>query len=221
MGIHIVREGEHLPGIAAAAGLSSIKPIVDHPNNAELFKLRANPNVLAVGDQVFVPDRETKTEEGNTEQRHPFQAIFQPLVLRIKILDLGGRTVTRNCTITTPVFGEQTPLEKDGVFETPISANDNTGTMKFGDASPDDPARRYHLVIGGLQDEKTPAGMRERLNNLGYFAGFSTTINEDQFNWAIEEFKCDFRTKHGFKTVKDVPEEREKVQKALVKEHGV
>src|SRR6185436_2277587 len=109
-------------------------------------KKRANPNVLAVGDEVFVPERETKSEEGNTEQRHPFEAIFEPVVLRIKILDLGGRTVTRSCTISTPIFGEQTPLEKDGVFETPISANDNSGVMKFGDASPDDPARRYHLV---------------------------------------------------------------------------
>jgi peptidoglycan hydrolase-like protein with peptidoglycan-binding domain len=36
----------------------------------------------------------------------------------------------------------------------------------------------------------TPSGQRARLNNLGYFAGF-TDRDQDQLEWAIEEFQAD------------------------------
>jgi hypothetical protein len=41
---HIVQQGEHLSGIAAKFGFSSFRTIWQHPENAELKKLRKDPN---------------------------------------------------------------------------------------------------------------------------------------------------------------------------------
>ena len=46
------------------------------------------------------------------------------------------------------------------------------------------------LHIGCLDTEDTRSGQQARLNNLGYFAGYSLD-DDKQFKWAVEEFQCD------------------------------
>ena len=52
------------------------------------------------------------------------------------------------------------------------------------------PAPVFRFLIGDLDPVDTPSGQRARLNNLGYFAGFSDR-DEDQLAWAAEEFQAD------------------------------
>ncbi|HEY6945459.1 MAG TPA: LysM domain-containing protein, partial [Candidatus Acidoferrum sp.] len=67
---HIVEQGEHLSQIAKKYGFPDYKIVWDHPENADLKKLRKNPNILFPGDQVFIPDKEEKEESGPTDKRH-------------------------------------------------------------------------------------------------------------------------------------------------------
>src|ERR1700730_1173162 len=83
-GYHTVKQGEHLAGIALAYGFLYRK-IWDHPSNAELKAKRDNPSILFPGDQLFIPDRETKQADARTDKHHKFQLSNDPFNLRIKL----------------------------------------------------------------------------------------------------------------------------------------
>jgi hypothetical protein len=51
-GIHTVRQGEHVSGIAQKYGFTDYSAIWNDPNNAALQSQRQNNNVLNPGDQV-------------------------------------------------------------------------------------------------------------------------------------------------------------------------
>jgi len=47
------------------------------------------------------------------------------------------------------------------------------------------------ILIGLLGPIGSNVGMRARLNNLGYFAGFANDTDTEQLRWALEEFQHD------------------------------
>ena len=55
---HSVAQGETIQRIAKQHGIANWRAVWQHPHNAELRARRRDPNVLAVGDEVFVPDPE-------------------------------------------------------------------------------------------------------------------------------------------------------------------
>ena len=90
---HIVRQGEHLSGIAAEYGYTDYRSIWNHPDNAELKRKRRNPNVLHPGDRLFIPDKELRLEPGQTEQRHRFRLKGQGLRLRVVARDAENQPI--------------------------------------------------------------------------------------------------------------------------------
>jgi hypothetical protein len=211
--IHVVVDGEHLPGIAAKFGFSSFRTIFDHPENAELKKLRPNPNVLVPGDKVFIPDRELRNEEGATGQRNEFVRAGELLELRVKVVDLGEKPLPGPCELAIELV--RVPMtESQNIFSAPIAPNVTRATMEFSTPDPGkNQQQKFPLFVGGLDDVKEFSGQQQRLNNLGYFAGFSPKSTL-QFKWAVEEFQVDHQL--GVDGVCGPL-----TQKALVKEHGV
>jgi len=217
--IHVVQEGEHLPGIAAAYGFTSHKAIWDHPDNAELRSLRKNPNVLAAGDRLVIPERERGDAAGATEQRHRFVASGSKLLLRVRILDLGDAKRDGPCFYDS-VRQSNFIAEVDGAFQTEIDPRlERQATLRLDGATTETPPDEFPVEIGGLDPLATPTGQRDRLNNLGYFAGFSqSTFDAVQFRWAVEEFQRDHRKSDGL-TVTGVVDPA--TQGALLRQHGV
>jgi hypothetical protein len=218
MPTHIVQQGEHLPDIAAQYGFSNYRTLWDHPNNAALKNLRENPNVLLPGDEVFIPERQLRVESASTEKRHRFVAEAQPLKLRVKLLDLSEDPIDRSGKATTQA-GTQDATPQNHIYEIDIQTTDKDVSLKFES----DPPLEVHLAVGSLDPVKAPSGQQERLNNLGYFAGFSEKIDPQQFQWAVEEFQCD-RKKRGLLVDGHIDESTangKNTQKVLEKEHGV
>ena len=58
--------------------------------------------------------------------------------------------------------------------------------------TPETPAERWQVLVGQLGPLTTRTGQQARLNNMGYFAGFSAK-DDTQFLWAVEEFQTDHR----------------------------
>lgn len=83
-GRHIVKEGETIVTIAAEEGLWWEAVWLDE-RNRELRLSRKEPEILAKGDVVYIPDQETKTESGATEKRHRFKrkGVPEKVVIRI------------------------------------------------------------------------------------------------------------------------------------------
>lgn len=193
---HVVQQGEHMAGIAVKNGFSSFKPIWDHPENAELRALRANPNILFPGDRVFIPDRGQRQEDGQTEQRHRFVTPATRLELRVEVHDQGFQPIHDRCDLAADAGESEMPQNGD-VYQKPIDPLLEKAELKF----PRPPDARARLAIpvqvGGLDPLDTLSGQQQRLNNLGYFAGFRKTearsakAVDEQFRWAVEEFQCD------------------------------
>jgi len=214
--IHTVVQGEHIPGIAAKHGFRDFRSIWDHPRNAQLKQERKNPNVLFPGDEVFIPDRDLKEEARRVDARHRFVLAARGLQLRVKVIDLRDKPVRRTAFFRTSTDTNLVGPKND-IYEIDIDPGEKDVTLGFP-ANATEPARPdIHLEVGSLDPEGKPSGQQERLNNLGYFAGFSATPDPEQFQWAVEEFQHDNRIRHTLKVTGKVDD---RTADALAKEHG-
>ncbi|MEM1433475.1 MAG: peptidoglycan-binding domain-containing protein [Pseudomonadota bacterium] len=87
--MHKVKQGECISSIAFKGGLLP-DDLWNHPENAELKKQRKDPNVLATGDLVFVPEKEPAERSVGAGQRHRFRRKAVPEMLRIVLEDSRG-----------------------------------------------------------------------------------------------------------------------------------
>ena len=216
--IHIVEEGEHLSGIASRFGFSSFLTIWDHAENAELKKLRKNPNVLFAGDRLFIPDRETKEEERPTDKKHSFVAARGELKLRVKVLDGLEKPRSEPCTLTGSGFQNQMFDLGEGILVGLIPVSATKAELFFPNIEKEESEVKVPLGVGLLDPITEVAGQRQRLNNLGYFAGFDARSTA-QFKFAVEEFQCDHLKELGKKKEDGICDAD--TQKVLVKVHGV
>lgn len=223
--VHAVKQGEHVSGIAAVYGFSSYRSIWNHPENENLKKLRKNPNVLYPGDSLYIPDRETREEAKQTEQRHTFKKTAGEVVLRVKVLDLQNRAQSEPGSINSHGVHRDLSDKGDGVLQGEIPANLKSAFLFFpwsGKEKEPSPDLRIPISIGALDPITERSGQRQRLNNLGYFAGFSEK-SEAQFIRALQEFQCDHLTdikKHDPK--KEVDGVFDQATRAVLEQkHGV
>jgi len=206
---HTVAPGEHLSGIAHAHGFASYKTIWEAAENQKLKEERKNPNILLVGDRVFIPEKETKEESRPTDKKHRFE--FQPetLKLRIGLMDLKNKPIEGHlCSLTVEGKSIDLTTKGDGTVEDFIPNLAAVGKLVDHGKPGEEPhiEREIPLKIGHLDPEDTVSGQIARLNNLGYNAGVvpdhALTDNEaetlrksPQFLSAVEEFQCDFGLK--------------------------
>jgi len=215
---HIVEEGEHLAGIAAQHGFSSFLTLWNHPDNADLKKLRKNPNVLFAGDRVFIPNRETREEDRPTDKKHSFVAASGELKLRVKVLEPLDTPRSEPCTLTGNGF--QNPMFDlgEGILVGLIPVNARKAELFFPNTGKEESEVKVPVGVGLLDPITEVAGQRQRLNNLGYFAGFDPR-STSQFKFAVEEFQCDHLKEIGKKKEDGVCDAD--TQRVLEKVHGV
>lgn len=203
-----VKAGGQLFRIAKEQGFRTGKPIFDAPENAEVKRTRVNPNTLAVGDVLVIPLLEPKVQNAATNQTLVLALDADELLLNLTLQDearkplanrafrlvVGSRSLTR----ATPDLDPPIDGVTDGKGGLSAEINQNTGEGELTLRATSDPASTIvsviRLLIGFLDAPNTEDGQRTRLNNMGYFAGFSAN-DTSQLKWAIEEFQAD----HGIK----------------------
>jgi len=189
---HTVEQGEYLGLIAKNYGFASVSTIWNHDNNADLRGLRKNPNVLLPGDQIFIPDKQTKQVDVTTGQVTRLRVRQDKIVLRLVLDERFGEPLA-NAECEVSIDGKTKGLTTDAdaavEFEVPLSAQSiefimkEEGSRLQGIAIP--------LKIGHLDPVEVETGQVARLNNLGYFAGPLDQVDEKLLPSAIEEFQCD------------------------------
>ncbi len=177
MPTYSVRQGDCISSIADELGLKW-ETVWNHGNNASLRQKRKDPNVLYPGDEVYLPDRETKELSRNTDQKHKFVKKEEPTKLKLRLLD-----------DYQPRAGVKYQLEIDGVLKSGttdsngfitemIPAGARSGRLLVGQGPTKD---HYDLRLGELDPLETEEGIRGRLIDLGFGA--------DNLNDAISAFQ--------------------------------
>lgn len=185
--VHIVKQGEHLTRIARRYGFINFLTIWDDPQNAEIKKLRKNPNVLFPGDRLFIPEKEGKKVTRATGQLHHFKILAKQLMLRIVVQNYSRKPVAgTNCKLE--VEGKPTPLvtNSNGQIEQLILPNAEVGKLDILD-------KEFAILIGHLDPVEESSGQEARLNNLGYYVPpADAERDEDELRSSIEEFQRDY-----------------------------
>lgn len=162
--IYTVKSGDTLWAIGQRHNIPWEK-IWEAEENYELRKARGNPNILEIGDKVFVPDLDQRDESGGTEQKHTYRKPGKVRV-RIAVLDLwhdpmpdtpytykvSGNTITEGHT------------DSEGIAELhlPDDARDVVLCLPWGD---------FPVELGVLDPAHTIRGIQQRLTNLGIPCG--------------------------------------------------
>jgi N-acetylmuramoyl-L-alanine amidase len=169
--VHTVVQGDCLSSIAKKYGFSNWRTIYDDAHNAAFRQKRPNPNIIYPGDEIFIPDRQTREESRSSDSKHRFQVKRERTLLRLFILDAEGKPVRRKRYRL--VVGDQTFEDKTksgGLIEHEVPADAESGllTVWLDDAA--QPCT-WEVQIGHLDPVEEITGLQARLGNLAFYSG--------------------------------------------------
>lgn len=164
--MHTVVPGETIQTIAKAHGFRQWRRVLHHPTNSQLREGRPNPEVLAPGDHVFVPEREPKSEPAHVDEETVF--VLAP-TRRELVLSLQGAGWASGAG--TPYSLSIEGTENEGIVDSQgraqhdiaIDARQASLVLELDDDVP----AAIELDIGALDPVETEQGVRARLYNLG------------------------------------------------------
>lgn len=177
-----VRQGDCIASIADTHGFFP-DTIWDHTENRELKELRKNPNVLAPGDRVHIPDLTERKERIATEKKHSFRRKGVPEVLRVQFLIEGEPRADQSCCVKIGPKDIETMTDQDGWLEVPIPPGAAKAVVKF------ETGGRYELDLGGMDPVTTIEGVQKRLQNLEIYHGPVDGKASGELSKAIELFQ--------------------------------
>jgi len=178
---YVVQQGDCISSIAARYGYFW-QTIWNA--NAELKELRDNPNVLLPGDVVKIPDKVLREESCATDQNHQFvlkgtPAKFRLIVERFNIPLANRRYILE---IDGKVFEGTT--DAGGLLEVSIDPAARAGHLQM----PDD-GLECALELGNLDPVDQIIGVKQRLQNLGFYHGALDGVENEELRDALAAFQ--------------------------------
>src|SRR5258705_9570967 len=183
---HEVQEGDCISSIAFKYGFFW-ETIWNDPHNALIKKERKDPNILAPGDIVFIPDKKLKDERRPTGKMHRFQLKNVPAKLRLQLFE--GEVPRANQAYELIVNDKKLrgTTNVNGVLTESIPPDATDGELIIG------PLREhYTLMFGYLNPLSELSGVQERLTNLGYNCATTDGQMNDQTETALKAFQSRF-----------------------------
>ena len=194
---YTVKQGDCISSIAFAYNLFP-KTIWDHADNAELRKLRKDPNALFPGDSLIIPEKQLKEEQCQSEQKHRFRRKGVPERLRIQFLtgdeedDAPRKAIPYTLDITTksgrPVPRKEGKTDNDGFLDEKIPPDASKGIIVLDEGENEEV---YEIMLGHIDPIDTPSGIKARLENLGYECGEDDNTLDQMTIEAIRMFQAD------------------------------
>jgi len=173
MPYHTVAQGECLASLAYAWGFADPRVLHDHPKNADLKRLRPNPNVLLPGDQVFIPERTAKVAQCATGRTHRFKVRLPRAKLRVHLKDHEGNAhAGKRYQLEVASAVVEGTTDNSGLCEAevPPDATEARLSLWLRDGE-EAPTRVWTLHIGHLDPVDSVSGAQARLHNLGLYHG--------------------------------------------------
>jgi hypothetical protein len=165
---YVIRQGDFLANLAHRFGFDA-DTVWNDPANSELGDARADPNILAPTDILYIPDdagSNLPVHQLSTGQTHTFVSEPPCVTVSVKFTDAGGPSYSSRA-FTIAELEDLTGLTTDGdgvaTFQAPVTLS--TATLTFTDTS-----ETWTLRIGALDPINTPSGIFQRLQHLGYIS---------------------------------------------------
>lgn len=169
---YTVVKGDCFENIAKRFGFGDYKVLYNHPQNADLKRKRPQPNLLAVGDKVFIPDKNLGEESCATEKQHTFQILAKKVKLRVVVKDSKGNFFgdkKYELSFGTKLLKGST--DGRGFIEQEIPADITRALLKVFTDDPKLKVMTWHLAVGSLGPVEVDYGINGRLKNLGFYSG--------------------------------------------------
>ncbi len=194
---YTVKQGDCVSSIAYEHKMFP-KTIWDHPDNAELKKLRKDPNALFPGDPLVIPEKQLKEEQCQPEQKHSFKRKGVPEKLRLQLLtgdeedDAPRKGIPYTLDITTK-SGRSVPQKKGktnskGFLVESIPPDALKGKIVLDEG---DDEQVHEGMLGHIDPIDTISGVQARLNNLSYNCGYEGGILDPMTRNAVRNFQAD------------------------------
>lgn len=194
---HKVKPNEYLGSIAKQYGFSHWKAIYQHPANEHLRKLRPNPNILMEGDEIAIPQKNTKQAVVRSRREQKFELLGAATNrLKLSIYNEKGDPMTNRSfqiefgetiiTGTTDNSGRiNTTIPPDAPEKAILTIQNNEEEEKSQNQ------QVYWIDIGGVNPMEEITGIQTRLKILGYYHGKIDGEPGEKTEEAILQFQRD------------------------------
>jgi N-acetylmuramoyl-L-alanine amidase len=184
---HTVKQGDTMIAIAEAHGFRNWKTIWYHGANEGLRGRRPNPQVLAPGDVVVIPDLFDAPVEVETNRRHTFRLKKRTAYFSVRLLDETEQPY-RNARYELTVDGETLSgtTDGDGWVSKEVPPTAKKGELKLWRTERD--VATWNVEIGTMDPVELMSGVKARLKNLGYQPGPGDELDE-QTRFALAAFQ--------------------------------
>ena len=186
-----MKPGDCLYRIAKQYGFADWRTIYDHADNEAFRAKRPNPNVIFPGDQLAIPDKDVKEVVLPTTSKHKLRVKRPKVMLRIQLMSEAGEPLAGKQFELS--FGEdlhEGTTDGDGILEAKVKAGDEQGELTvWGSADREAERWCWHIRVGHLDPVEELAGVRQRLNNLGYYCAPTGDEPDDTLRYAVKGFQ--------------------------------
>ncbi|WP_198263756.1 LysM peptidoglycan-binding domain-containing protein [sulfur-oxidizing endosymbiont of Gigantopelta aegis] len=168
---HIVKQGESLTSIAKKYGFNQYETIYKNAANDFFRNKRSNPEEIFLGDELFIPEKETKTEELTVKTDNEIIINKEKRFLNIELYDFFDQGQALADSPYTVVIGDKTfrgKLDASGKLSLEITNDDKQAELSF-EVEDKAGVAIYHwtLDVAHLDPIETPTGIAQRLENMG------------------------------------------------------
>lgn len=185
MGIpHTVAEGEGLSSLAEQYGFSPDR-IWNDPANAELKRIRPDPEILSENDVVTIPDKETKSVSCPTGARHRFRRAGIPALFSLRLLGPDGPRANEAYVIEYGSHRIEAVTDANGVLRHYLPPSTRQIILTIDGA-------RTEIDVGGMEPLDGLAGAQMRLNNLGFLCGEAGGVFDVDTADALRRFQAKY-----------------------------
>jgi hypothetical protein len=187
---HEVQQGECILDIAERHGLFW-ETLWNHADNAELKKLREDPNVLFPGDIVNIPEIAAKKEDAAVEKRHRYKRRGVPGKLKFRMMIDGEPRANLAYVLIVDGKSVSGNTDADGFVEADIPADAKDAELRLTEAGN---TETYHIQLGSVQPIEE--GAEERLEQMGYSVESKDADFDQDFDDGVELDQGDEEVKH-------------------------
>jgi N-acetylmuramoyl-L-alanine amidase len=163
--------------------------IWNDPDNADLRRVRPDPNVLRTGDLVVIPDKRRKEEDKPTDRRHQFKRKGFPTTIHLRLMRNGIPRSNQPFQFVIDGKINSGITDQDGRLWIYIPANARRAMLHVGEGNN---REEFGLNLRYLQPVTDLSGAQQRLNNLGYRCGDESGGLTQETIVAIKRFQQDY-----------------------------